>query len=129
MDKVGLDGGDSDQKINFCLKWSKGVQMGPKGFQMVKNTWFDHLGPFSTLLNHFDNPAIFGPKWTIFWSSPVMNGGPQSKKRLITRSPMCGMLVEPQSVPFGTYIWLQSMKKDKMSNFYEKMAVFAIILP
>ena len=26
------------QKNHFCLKWSKRVQMGPKGFQMVKNT-------------------------------------------------------------------------------------------
>ena len=25
-------------KINFCLKWSKRVQIGPKGSQMVKNT-------------------------------------------------------------------------------------------
>ena len=39
MDKVGFGGGASKQKINFCLKWSKGVQMGPKGPQMVKNTW------------------------------------------------------------------------------------------
>ena len=27
------------QTIHFSLKWSKGVQMGPKGSQMVKNTW------------------------------------------------------------------------------------------
>ena len=26
------------QKIHFCLKWLKRVQMGPKGSQMVKNT-------------------------------------------------------------------------------------------
>ena len=26
------------QKIHFCLKWPKRVQMGPKGSQMVKNT-------------------------------------------------------------------------------------------
>ena len=38
MDKVGFGGGASEQKINFCLKWSKRVQMGPKGSQMVKNT-------------------------------------------------------------------------------------------
>merc|ERR1712112_272309 len=25
------------QKNHFCLKWSKRVQMGPKGSQMVKN--------------------------------------------------------------------------------------------
>ena len=46
--------------------------------------------------------ASFGPKWTIFGPSPVIHGGHQSKKRLITRSPMCGLLVEPQLVPFGT---------------------------
>ena len=31
MDKVGFGGGAPEQKINFCLKWSKRVQMGPKG--------------------------------------------------------------------------------------------------
>ena len=34
----GCGGGASEQKINFCLKWPKMVQMGPKGSQMVKNT-------------------------------------------------------------------------------------------
>ena len=38
MDKVEFGGGASEQKINFCLKWPKMVQMGPKGSQMVKNT-------------------------------------------------------------------------------------------
>jgi hypothetical protein len=38
MDKVGFGGGASEQKINFCLKWSKRVQGGPKGSQMIKNT-------------------------------------------------------------------------------------------
>ena len=33
-DKVG---GAFEQKIIFCLKWSKRVQTGPKGSQMVKN--------------------------------------------------------------------------------------------
>ena len=30
MDKVGFGGGASEQKVNFCLKWSKRVQMDPK---------------------------------------------------------------------------------------------------
>ena len=34
MDKVGFGGGAPEQKINFCLKWSKGVhrwaQKGPE---------------------------------------------------------------------------------------------------
>ena len=38
MDKVGFGGGASEQKINFCLKWSKRVQRGPKGSQMIKNS-------------------------------------------------------------------------------------------
>ena len=75
------------QKNHFCLNWSKRVQMGPKGFLMVKNTQVDHFGPFRTLLDHFgvltSLPclALFGPKWTIFRPSPVMNGRPQSEKK------------------------------------------------
>ena len=62
----------------------------------------------------------------IIFCYSVMNGGPQSKKRLITRSPMCGLLVEPTNFPFGTYLWPQSMKNAKIrSNFHEKMAVFS----
>ena len=38
MDKVGFCRGASEQNINSCLKLSKMVQMGPKGFHMVKNT-------------------------------------------------------------------------------------------
>ena len=38
IDKVGFGGGASEQKINFCLKWSKRVQRGSKGSQMIKNT-------------------------------------------------------------------------------------------
>ena len=101
----GCGGGASEQKINFCLKWSKRVQMGPKGSQMVKNTLVDHFGPFWTLLDHFGTMtsltclANFGPKYVIFGPSPVMIGGPQSKKRVLTRCPICGLLVEPQNVP------------------------------
>ena len=53
MDKVGFGGGAPEQKVNFCLKWPKRVQTGPKGSWMVKNTWVDHHGPFWTLLDHF----------------------------------------------------------------------------
>ena len=72
---------------HFCLKWSKVVQMGSKGPQMVINTWAGHFGLFLTLLNHFGTLtilpclAIFGPKWSFFGPSPVMNGGPQSKNK------------------------------------------------
>ena len=36
--QVGFGRGASEQNINSCLKWSKRVQMSPKGSQMVKNT-------------------------------------------------------------------------------------------
>ena len=76
--------------------------------QMVNNTKVDILVPF-------------GPFWTTFerwqacpvWLFLVQNGpflghtqswtaDPKVKKRLITTSPMCGLLVEPQIAPFGT---------------------------
>ena len=106
MVKVGFGRCASEQKINVCLKWSKRVRMGPKG---KKHLGWPFWSPW-TLLGHFGTLtslpclAIFGPKWTIFGHphSPVMNDGPQSKKRLITRSPMCGLFVEPQNTLFGT---------------------------
>ena len=96
------------KNINSCLKRSKRVQMGPKGSLMVKNTYVDHFGPFRTLLDHFGTLtslpclASFGPKWTIFGASPVMNGGPQSKKNAHHQVTMCGLLVEPQKLIFLT---------------------------
>ena len=59
--------------------------------RQCKETLLDHFGALTSL----PCLAIFGP-------SPVMNGRPQSKKRLIITSPMCGLLVEPQFTPFGT---------------------------
>ena len=73
---------------------------------MIKNTNADHFGPIWTLLNHFGALtslscfAIFGPKWNIFGPLPVMNSGPQSKKRLIIRSTLCGLLLEPRNAPY-----------------------------
>ena len=83
------------------------VKNGPEGSKGVQNGqkhlgWrLDNFGPFWTLLDYFGALkslpclAIFGPKWTIFLSSPppptVMNIGPQCKKRLI-RSPMRDLL-------------------------------------
>ena len=46
--------------------------------------------------------AFFGQKWTIFRQTPAKTGGPESKKRFITRSHICDLLVEPQNLPFGT---------------------------
>ena len=46
--------------------------------------------------------VFFGQKWTIFRQTPAKTGGPESKKRFITRSHRCDLLVEPQNLPFGT---------------------------
>ena len=48
--KIRFGRGAPEQKINFCLQWSKGDQMDPKGSDLVKNTWVDHFGPFWTTL-------------------------------------------------------------------------------
>ena len=32
-----------EQQIDFCLKWSKSVQMDPKGSQIVKNIQFPYF--------------------------------------------------------------------------------------
>ena len=87
-----------NKKILFVfLKESRWAQKGHKWSKTLGLTILVPFRPFWTKL------ATFGPKWTIFVSFSVMNGGPQSKERLITRSPvMFGLLVEPQNVPFGT---------------------------
>ena len=121
------------QKNHFCLKWSKRVQMGPKGSIMVKNTYVDHLGPFRTLLDHFgvltSLPclALFGPKWTIFGPSPVMNGRPQSKKKGSSPRLLCvGCLWNPKSChKYGH----NPYKMSKIGqNSMKKWPFFAIIL-
>ena len=49
-DKVGFGGGAFEPKIIFCSKWSKRVQTGPNGSQMVKNIYVDHFGSLWTTL-------------------------------------------------------------------------------
>ena len=58
MDKVGFCRGASEQNINSCLKWSKRVQMGPKGSQVVKKNLFEPLWTTLTFL------VQYGPKGT-----------------------------------------------------------------
>ena len=43
-------------------------------------------------------------------------------------SPMCGLLVEPKSRPYGTLLWLDC-NLWKMSKIHEKLPFFATILP
>ena len=85
-------------KYDFYLKWSKRVQNGQKQLGWPFWAFMDPFGP----LGNVDKSALFGPKWAIFGPSPVMNCALQSWKRVITRSSMCGLLVEPQNVPFCT---------------------------
>ena len=43
------------QQIDFGLKWSKSVQMGPEeNCQIVKNILVYHFGPLRTSLDHFE---------------------------------------------------------------------------
>ena len=55
------------KKINFCLKWSKRVQLGLNGPKWSNTYYIDHLGPFGPfqiILGLASLPcfAIFGPK-------------------------------------------------------------------
>ena len=64
-------------------------------------------------------------KTLAFKGNSSLRVNPKLKKRLITRSPICGLLVEPQNVPFETWIWPKSMKNVKNRwKFHEKLAVF-----
>ena len=62
MDKVGVGRGASEQNINSCLKHSKRVQMGPKGFLMAKNTnsWPPKQAVFRVVFrrNQFFRPNV-----------------------------------------------------------------------
>ena len=84
------------QKISFVWNRPKGSRWAQNGPKWSKT--LDHL-----MLASLPCLAIIGPKCTIFKPSPVMNNGPKSKKkRLITRSPICGLLIEPQNTLFET---------------------------
>ena len=88
--KVLLGQSDLEQKLKFCVKWPKRLQMGPKWPQMVKTCYIDHLGSFWALLDHFGAlaslpcSAIFGPKRAISDPSAHMIEGWQWPKLLQT---------------------------------------------
>ncbi len=72
--KVLLGQSSLEQKIKFCLKWSKRVQMSPKMSQMVKNMLY---WPFGTIWDPFGphrgigKPAMLGHFWSQmghFWT-------------------------------------------------------------
>ena len=77
--KVLLGQSSLEQKIKFCLKWSKRVQMSPKMSQMVKNMLY---WPFGTIWDPFGphrdigKPAMLGHFWSQmghFWCLPAMD--------------------------------------------------------
>merc|ERR1712155_15056 len=136
MDKVGVGRGALEQNINCFLKRSKRAQMGPKGFLMVKNNYVDHFGPFRTLLDHFgvltSLPCLvlFGPKWTIFRPSPVMNGRPESEKKAHHHVSYVWAACGTPSLALWNINMAAIYENVKnRSKFHEKMAFFAIILP
>ena len=67
------------RKIDFCLKRSQMVQMGPNGPKWSKTCYIDHLGPFGTIWDPFGPhrdigmPAMLGHFWSQmdhFWTPP-----------------------------------------------------------
>ena len=68
--QIRFAGGAPEQEINFCLQLSRLAQKDPK---WSKTLGLAILVPFGPHWN-VDKPAMFGP-------SPVMNDGPQSKKK------------------------------------------------
>ena len=70
MDKVGFGEGAPEQKINFCLKWSKRVQMVPNGQQ--------HLGwPLWYLLDPLERWQACHV-WPVLVQNGPFLGHPQS---------------------------------------------------
>ena len=94
MDKLGWAEVVQSKKLIFVYNCSDGPKRVLNGRKHLGWPFWSLLDPFGPLWN-VDKPAMFGP-------SPVMNGRLQSKKRLIARSLMCGLLVEPQNVPCVT---------------------------
>ena len=67
------------QMLKKGLDWPR-VPNGQKHFCWPFWSILDPFGPLWVV----DKPALFGHFWSIidpFWASPVLNGGPQSKKK------------------------------------------------
>ena len=61
----------------FLFEMVQKGQDGSKGSKTLRLTSLAHFGTLTSL----PCLAIFGPKWSTFVPSSVMNGGPQSKKK------------------------------------------------
>ena len=109
------------------LKGSKWAQKGPKWSKTLRLAILVPLGPFWATLTSWQGCHI----WPFLVQNGPFLGHPQSwtvdpkvKKWLASRSPICGLIVEPQSFPFRIKVWPQYMKNvKKRSKFHEKTAV------
>ena len=86
-------------------KGPDGPKMGPKWSKTFRLTILVPFGPFWTTLECWQACHV----WPFLVQNGPFLGHPQSwtvdprvKKRLIIMSPMCGLLVEPHFIPFGT---------------------------
>ena len=78
--------------------------MGQKWSQLVETVRLTILDPFGPLWN-VEKPAMsshFWSKMDHLWAIPSHEWWTQRKKSFITTTPMCGLLVEPQNLPFET---------------------------
>ena len=62
-------------QIDFCLKWSKSVQMGPKESQIVQKNlglpFWTLLDPFGLISLHFDHFSASPPQSSSFPPPPL----------------------------------------------------------
>ena len=86
-------------------KGPDGPKRGPKWSKRLRLTILVPFGPLWTTLERWQACHV----WPFLVQNGPFLGHPQSwtvdprvKKRLITTSPMCGLLVEPQVLRFGT---------------------------
>ena len=119
------------QPNNFCLKWSKSVQMGQKGSQIVKKVY--HFGPFWTTLECWQACHV----WPFLVQTGPFLGHPQSwtvdpsvKKGSSPRLLCVGCLWNPKSSALEHKYGRNPWKMSKIGqNSMKKWPFFAIILP
>ena len=78
--------------------------------------------------NHFGTlTSLFWSKICHFWAS-YEQWTSKCKKvhHQVARSPMCGLILEPQNTP---NIKMTAIDDEKISKFHEKWPSFSIILP
>ena len=79
-------------------KGSRWAQRGPKWSKRLRLTILVPFGPFWTTLERWQACHV----WPFLGHSQSWTVNPRVKKRFNATSPMCGLLVEPQNIPFRT---------------------------